>query len=232
MVFKAGENLIEPVKTADGSLTLYVPGLNEHYHSTHGALNESQHVYIRHGLMEFAHCTNPLEILEVGFGTGLNALLTYRAMVKGIHTEISYHALEPFPLSSDLIEVLATSDICEGEEEQQFFRNIHEAEPNGERRLNTSFFLRRYTQKLQEFETEQKFDLIYFDAFAPRVQPELWEEAVFRKLYHLMKPGGILITYCAQGKFKRALVAAGFQVESLPGPAGKREITRGRKSGV
>lgn len=222
---------VQLVFTADGSPTLFVPEFNEHYHSKHGALNESQHVYIEHGLMELAKNTKEVSVLEVGFGTGLNALLTYRALQKEPALKINYHALEPFPLPPAIIESLAESGFLAGEEEEIFFRSIHRVKSGAKNNLGLDFLFVLEQKKLEAFETSQKFDLIYFDAFAPRVQPELWGEEIFLKLFSLLNSEGILISYCAQGAFKRNLKSAGFRVEVLPGPKGKREITRARKLG-
>jgi tRNA U34 5-methylaminomethyl-2-thiouridine-forming methyltransferase MnmC len=228
---RAGELDVELVRTEDGSFTLYVPALKEHYHSTHGALAESQHVYIDSGLMEFAHCPRPLKILEIGFGTGLNALLTFRAAQNNFKEGIDYVGLEPYRLALETIDGIGLSGIFTNEKERNFFAAASRVDSGLRTKMSDNFSLLLEEKKLEDFVLEEKFDLIYFDAFAPAVQPELWEEMIFERLYKAMEPGGVLVTYCAQGKFKRALKAAGFVVEGLPGPKGKREITRARKVG-
>lgn len=216
------------VETADGSHSLYVPALDEQYHSRHGALQESRHVFIDMGLRAAASGGEPLRILEIGFGTGLNALLS---MAWG-GGELRYAAVEAYPLGVEEAGVLNYARLLEGEMEDAAacFGWLHGADwgswqewPGG------GFSLLKMEARIEDFELEGAADLVYFDAFAPDKQPELWTEAVFGKMRDLMAPGGILVTYCAKGAVRRALQAVGFEVERLPGPPGKREMLRARK---
>jgi tRNA U34 5-methylaminomethyl-2-thiouridine-forming methyltransferase MnmC len=205
--------------TEDGSLTLHVPDVDETYHSKHGAVQESMHVFIENGLLTFA--PQPLRILEVGFGTGLNLILTF------LHAEgpIHYTALEPFPLEPDIIHEMQSlySD------NQELFISIHDQEFKADVMLKPGFVLRKERQFLQQFCSESKFDLIYFDAFGPRVEPDLWNTRVLQRCFNLLKPGGVWVSYCAKGEVRRSLQEVGFLIERLPGPPGKREMLRARK---
>ncbi len=210
------------ITTEDGSSSLYLNSIDETYHSTKGALGESLHVYIQNGI---ASLTNTdVSLFEVGFGTGLNALLTYRfALKRGIN--VSYHSLEPYPIPADIYRSLGYT---QNEQENSFFERIHQIEDEPER-FENSFSFRKYTTTLEEFESNLTFDIIYFDAFAPSKQPEIWSGDNLSKCFKLLKRDGILVTYCAQGQFKRDLKSVGFQVEVLPGAMGKKEMVRARK---
>ena len=220
---------LEIRQTKDGSNTLYVPELNEHYHSVHGALQESQHVFIKHGLEYVLSTKKDIKILEVGFGTGLNAILTYPfALAKKAF--IQYDTLEKFPLQPDVVHLLQFDKIILNPELHDVFLKMHNAAWNEPLDLIPYFTMQKMHETLEEFVAPQSYyDLVYFDAFAPEKQPELWSEEMFVKLYNATRPGGVLVTYCAKGSFKRSLKAAGFEVEALPGPPGKREMTRGIK---
>lgn len=216
---------IEIIQSSDGSHTLYNSELKETYHSTHGALQESQHVYIEKGLKLFP-VNAAVNILEVGFGTGLNCLLTLAARES---RNIFYETLEPYPLSKELVRQLNYVDIPLLKTYQEQFVQMHE-DPFGEIiSLNTDFQFRKLNSQIQDITTTDWADLVYFDAFAPSKQPEMWEISVFRKLYNAMKKGGVLVTYCASGQFKRNIKEAGFDIEMLPGPPGKKEMTRAFK---
>jgi tRNA U34 5-methylaminomethyl-2-thiouridine-forming methyltransferase MnmC len=220
---------LEIRQTKDGSNTLYVPELNEHYHSVHGALQESQHVFIKHGLEHVLHLRKDIKILEVGFGTGLNAILTY-PFALAQKAFIQYDTLEKFPLGIDVVEQLHFDKVILNPEMQEVFMELHKAPWNEPVDVIPYFTLQKIHETLEEFVAPQAYyDLIYFDAFAPEKQPELWSDEMFAKLYKATRPGGVLVTYCAKGSFKRSLRAAGFEVEALPGPPGKREMTRGLK---
>lgn len=214
----AGERHI--TQSADGSTTLWVPGLDEHYHSIHGALTESQHVFIEAGLKAIGKST--VRILEVGLGTALNARLTLdQAQQDG--TTIIYDALEKFPLTKEEIAAVGLQGMSK---EAPFLS----ATPGASTQIAEQFTFRLLVEDLKTFEGEQgSYDLIYFDAFAPSAQPDLWTDAVFENMYGLLKPGGALVTYCAKGAVKRSMKAAGFEVEALPGPPRKREMTRAWK---
>lgn len=212
---------IEVRKTKDGSDTLFIPELDEHYHSPWGAISESEHVFIEHGLN---HIKGDISILEVGLGTGLNALLTaYKAFNN--KRKIKYYSLEPFPVS-DLLGSFNFKEI----DPKSYLQEIHNSIWNQEYAINEFFTFNKINQKLLEFNTENKFDLIYYDAFAPNKQPELWEYNAMEKISSVMKIGGILVTYCAASAFKRHLKSLGFTIQKLPGANGKREMTRAVKN--
>ncbi|MCE3296171.1 MAG: hypothetical protein K0R65_1885 [Crocinitomicaceae bacterium] len=214
--------------TADGSKTFFLPELNEYYHSHHGAIQEARHVFLKNGLAEKS-AQKQLSILEVGFGTGLNAFLTaIEAANKQL--EINYTGLEAFPLTSQEAQEMAYTSNPDLELFDDLFSEIHATNWGEFSQINSNFKLKKIKETLQQtsFENES-FDLVYFDAFGPRVQPELWTEALFAKIYAALKPGGILVTYCAKGQVKRDLKSAGFNVETLDGPPGKREMIRAGK---
>jgi tRNA U34 5-methylaminomethyl-2-thiouridine-forming methyltransferase MnmC len=213
--------------TEDGSHTLYNPDLKEHYHSTHGAIQESLHVFIGAGVREAASDRKSLRILEIGFGTGLNCLLTLLESRK-TGLLIEYDGLEPFPLEPELLRELNYISLEGPFSGNPDFERIHSV-TEGHMELEPGFRLHRSRAPVQSAIIPGLADVIYFDAFAPDVQPDMWTEDVFKKLYSILCPGGILVTYCAKGQVKRNLKAAGFAIESLPGPPGKREMTRGRK---
>ncbi len=211
---------VTTVSTGDGTATLFVPSLNEHYHSIHGAVRESLHVFIHAGLQEINQ--EEIRILEVGFGTGLNALLSLSLT----QHPIIYHTIEFHPLSNEVIQTL---NYAENEHDQSMWNLIHEVPWEDEYKINELFRIKKMQVDLLLFSTSEKYDLIYFDAFGPNVQPELWTINIFKKMFELLNPGGILVTYSAKGELKRNLKECGFEVESLPGPPGKREMTRARK---
>jgi tRNA U34 5-methylaminomethyl-2-thiouridine-forming methyltransferase MnmC len=218
------------ITTSDGSHSLYDPRLDEHYHSIHGAIQEARHVYIEAGMNAAVQSISELNILEMGLGTGLNALLTcMEASVQ--QRKVSYTAIEAFPLTSETLDLLNYTELL-GEGSSELFGKIHQCSWETENSIGPYFLLKKLRLSLQDFsptDQEGKFDVIYFDAFGPRVQPELWEQEIFEKMIAVLKPGGILVTYCAKGQVKRNLKAAGFIVETLQGPPGKREMVRGRK---
>ena len=210
-------------KTGDGSTTLYHEALNETYHSVHGALTESRHVFISNGLQYATgiFAVPLLNILEVGFGTGLNAALTLECSVNS-RRRISYFTLEKFPLSQEIRSQLEFPGV-----DTLALQSLHDLPWGNEIKVNPDFsFHKKEADVLQEQFPENYFHVIYFDAFAPGKQPELWTSELFQKLYSALTPGGVLVTYCAKGQFKRDLKQAGFMVESLPGPPGKREMVR------
>lgn len=207
------------LQTADGSWTIHIPEVEETYHSRHGAMQESLHVFINNGLH---HCPQEkMSILEVGLGTGLNVILTLLNTPKSI----DYHGIEPYPIDKKLVEeLMATS-----ESNAQLYRNIHFSPSEDLIFLSDHFTLKKYSIKLLDFNTEKRFDVIYYDAFGPRVEPTLWTIEAMQKCYDLLKPGGIWVSYCAKGEVRRNLIALGFQVERIPGPPGKREMLRAKK---
>jgi tRNA U34 5-methylaminomethyl-2-thiouridine-forming methyltransferase MnmC len=196
---------------------LFIPEVEETYHSTHGAVQESLHVFIENGLK--ACDKEEIRILEVGLGTGLNAALTLQHATKKIH----YCALEPYPLSKEILDELAASRTG------QFEMKFHDSNAEEVISLREDFSFVRIEVGLEEFQTEQKFDVIYYDAFGPRVEPGLWTPVRMQQCFDLLNEGGIFVTYCAKGEVRRNLQAAGFVVERLAGPPGKREMLRGVK---
>ena len=211
------------IRTSDGSHSVYNSLLNEHYHSTFGALRESNHVFIEAGLKSLTVIPKPLRILEVGFGTGLNALFTLLES-KRPDLKIEYTALEPFPLDQIILnELNYISFPCLSDMAPEF--NLMHSVQSGVLDLSENFRLIRSTAGLIDSALTPAH-LIYFDAFAPDVQPELWTAGVFQKLYDCLQPGGVLVTYCAKGEVKRNMKKAGFAIERLAGPPGKREMTR------
>lgn len=218
---------VQLIQTEDGSSSLINLGLNETYHSTHGAIQESKHVFIESGLKPFLVSEkNELSILEIGFGTGLNVLLTVLA-AQQYSTKIYYEAVEAFPLENGIITTLNYPQLLQAE---TLFQEIHQSHWNEVEKIADNFKLNKRATKLEEavFEYE-KFDLIYFDAFAPAKQPEMWELRVLTKITSAMKPNGIFVTYCAKGQVRRDLISLGLTVEKLPGPPGKREMIRAKK---
>ncbi len=217
------------MRTADGSQTIQLPQWGEQYHSMHGALQESYHVFIEAGLYQFSG--RSLDLLEIGFGTGLNALITLKE-APGKNLSVRYTALEAFPVTEPEWNQLEYARLL-GEEFafQPHFERLHQAPWERWVPLTDSFSLRKLKTDLLEFSSQPAFDLIYFDAFGARVQPELWTEPVFESMYRALRPGGVLVTYAAKGSVRRAMQKAGFLVERLPGPVGKREMLRaGRPS--
>jgi tRNA U34 5-methylaminomethyl-2-thiouridine-forming methyltransferase MnmC len=220
------ENL-QLIVTEDGSHSIYNKRLDENYHSRHGAVQESRHVFIEAGLLECSRSKSELSILEVGFGTGLNCFLTFlEAQRSGL--KIHYTAFEPWPLNAEMVEALNYSEQLNALSQRAVFRRMH-ATPEGSFPLGDTFTLSRYKEAMESNAGTNTFDLIYFDAFAPDVQPELWTETVFSRLAARLLPGGVLVTYCAKGEVKRSMKKAGLLIERLPGPPGKREMTRARK---
>jgi len=217
-------------QTKDGSTTLFVPELNEHYHSVNGALQESLHVFVRAGLAHALASHQELRLLEVGFGTGLNALLSLQHLQGQPAKSLQYDTLEKYPLSWDLIQAMQFEKFILQPELLGFLPLLHQAPWEEAVPVSPNFTLRKLKADLKTHVLPQAcYHLIYFDAFAPEKQPGLWTDEVFARLYEALLPGGVLVSYCAKGSFKRSLKAAGFRLEALPGPAGKREMTRARK---
>lgn len=212
--------------TNDGSHTLFVPELDETYHSVHGAVNEAKHVFLKMGMDE--HEASPLRILEIGFGTGLNAFLTaLHANEQG--RSVVYHSIEKYPVAEETIQQLNYAEQIDASY-KDLYNQLHTVSWEEEHKVNDSFTLKKIKGDLTSFDFASKYDVIYFDAFAPNKQDEMWSEAIFQKMYDCLNPKGIIVTYCAKGSVKRTLKAVGFEQENLPGPPGKREMIRGRKS--
>ncbi|MBL7889407.1 MAG: tRNA (5-methylaminomethyl-2-thiouridine)(34)-methyltransferase MnmD [Bacteroidia bacterium] len=216
----------EIIQTADGSHSLYLKELDEHYHSVHGAIQEGIHVFINAGLQ--ACNKEKISILEIGLGTGLNALLTLME-VERFNKQVHYTAIEAFPLEEQLINQLNYVQVLNAGTLREQFERMHTSAWGEEQPLNNKFTLLKLKGQLQTTVFPATYDLIYFDAFGPRVQPEMWTEEIFSKMFTVLAPGGMLVTYCAKGEVKRTLKKVGFVVETLPGPPGKREMVRARK---
>jgi tRNA U34 5-methylaminomethyl-2-thiouridine-forming methyltransferase MnmC len=213
--------------SGDGSHTIFVPEVNEHYHSTFGAINESRHIFIEAGLNFIAQKTDKINILEIGFGTGLNALLTcLEAEKKSLL--INYSSIELFPLKEDVFLKLNYSEQIQYQDIHDIFIRLHQCFWDQEVFFSDHFSLLKMMISLQDYvPVNQYFDLIYFDAFGPDIQPEMWTLDVFKKMASGLKSGGVLVTYSSKGTVKRNMKEAGFIIEKLPGPVGKREILRG-----
>ncbi|MDR2085359.1 MAG: tRNA (5-methylaminomethyl-2-thiouridine)(34)-methyltransferase MnmD [Bacteroidales bacterium] len=213
---------VEIIKTSDNSNSLYVPELEESYHSVNGAVNESRHIFINLGLKYFEG-RESLKIFEMGFGTGLNAFLTYIfARENGINIE--YITCEAFPLDINIVSKLNYSELLSIDNND--YLKLHISKWNEEIKIDENFHLFKINKMMQEIDFKDNFDLIYYDAFSPSKQPELWSEEIFLKLKEHLVAGGVIVTYCAKNSFKRMLKTIGFEVESHPGPVGKREVTR------
>lgn len=213
--------------TGDGSTTIQLEEWNEQYHSKHGAIQEAYHVFIESGLRLVKKPT--INILEIGFGTGLNALITY---LEGLQNQsnINYLGVEAYPVGIDEISALNYIELLGEPKLQAVFEQMH-AIPWGEPSNLAHFFsLEKRQEDFLELDYSDLFNLIYFDAFGPRVQPELWTADMFQKMFKALKDEGILVTYSAKGSVRRALEEVGFDVERLPGPPGKREMLRARKT--
>jgi tRNA U34 5-methylaminomethyl-2-thiouridine-forming methyltransferase MnmC len=217
------------IQTEDGSPSIYLPDMNEHYHSIHGALQESLHVFIQEGLLRQAALRKRLHILEVGLGTGLNCLLSYRFAVEE-DVQISYYALEPYPLKEEEYNRLIYGPPLDDPLYKNAFQALHRLSFKKEMCLSPSFHFIKKEESIQAAVlSENVFNLVYFDAFGPDVQAEMWTEEVFAKVFSSMAVGGMLLTYSAKGSVKRALRSCGFQLEHPRGAAGKREMTRAIK---
>lgn len=214
--------------TQDGSSSLISGKFGEAYHSRHGALQESNHVFIDAGLKHLIeHGKQKINILEIGFGSGLNALLTLTLSTLNPKVKIYYEGLEAYPITETDVKALNYHELL-GIKQKEFNR-LHESEWNKPNMISDCFTFKKNNSKFELFESDQTFDLIYFDAFAPSIQSHLWETPFLKKIFDLCNQGAILVTYCAKGSFKRALKECGFNIEALPGPAKKREMTRAMK---
>jgi tRNA U34 5-methylaminomethyl-2-thiouridine-forming methyltransferase MnmC len=218
----------EIIITEDGSNSLFSIELNESYHSKFGAIRESEHVFIDAGL-KMMTSKSSINILEIGFGTGLNAWLTLLESIER-KIEIHYHTIEPFPIPVSIYSLLNFAEFIEAQIVKGLFTSLHESAWDAEAEINDFFKLNK--QKLQLEDTtliNNFYDLVYYDAFSPEVQPELWTTCIFIKIFNAMKVNGIFVTYSAKGSVRRNLIEAGFEVERIPGPKGKREMIRAFK---
>ncbi len=216
----------EIIHTQDGSTTIHIKEWNENYHSKHGAIQEAKHVFIKNGLALFPN--KSISILEIGFGTGLNAFITFLE-AKDLGQTIDYVGVEAYPISDHEMQSMNYLKELDALESKAIFDKMHSA--NWEEKINLSdgFSLTKRKQFFQDIDDIEKFDLIYFDAFGYRVQPELWSTEIFEKMYKALRPNSILVTYAARGVVKRSMLEVGFTVEKLAGPPGKREMFRAKK---
>ena len=209
----------------DGSHTIYRKDIDETYHSRHGAVQEALHVFISKGLKEIEKSKRPINILEVGFGTGLNALLT----CVNSTSEVNYIGLEANPLSIKVLDSLNYDATVIEDNSQEVFKNIHNSPWETLCSITSLFSIKKVETTIQNFEITQPIDLVYYDAFGPNSQAEMWDISIFEKIYKAMRPQGVFVTYCAKGQVRRDLKSVGFVMERLEGPPGKREMLRGRK---
>ena len=209
--------------TSDGSTTINLPELNEQYHSKNGSINESYHVFINSGLRQVA--SNVVSILEIGFGTGLNCFITYLEAEKEIH----YVGVEAYPVTSEEVEKMNFISVLNAEKDKASFEKIHDIPWEEKHQISNKFSLTKRKQFFEDIDDKNAFNLIYFDAFGARVQPQLWTVEIFRKMFDSLQENGILVTYSAKGSVRRALQEVGFTVERLPGPPAKREMLRAIK---
>ena len=212
--------------TQDGSTTIHLPEWDESYHSKHGAIQEAYHVFIKNGLSLFQN--NSVSILEIGFGTGLNTFITFLEAQKN-NQAIDYVGVEAYPISENEVLKMNYVSTLNAENQRSFFEKIHQCEWENKVLINTNYYLTKRKQFFEDIRDEDKFDLIYFDAFGYRVQPELWSTAIFQKMYNALKNNGVLVTYAARGVIKRNMLEVGFSIEKLPGAPGKREMFRATK---
>jgi len=217
----------EIITTLDGSTTIHLPELKESYHSKHGAIQEAYHVFIKNGLSLFK--SESVSVLEIGFGTGLNAFITYLESQKS-NQNINYVGVEAYPVA--LEEAMQMNYVSElnAVNEAEIFQKMHQCNWQEKHLLSTTFSLTKRKQFFQDINDSAAFDLIYFDAFGYGVQPELWSLEIFKKMFTAIKPKGILVTYACRTSIKNAMKDAGFTVEKLPGAPGKREMLRAFKN--
>ncbi|MBK8599986.1 MAG: tRNA (5-methylaminomethyl-2-thiouridine)(34)-methyltransferase MnmD [Flavobacterium sp.] len=214
--------------TSDGSTTIHLPDWDENYHSKHGAIQEAKHVFIKNGL--YLYENYPIvDILEIGFGTGLNTFITYLESKKR-QQAINYVGVEAYPISAEEVSAMNYAKELHAMDDFSVFQMMHSCAWEENKKLSDFFNLTKRKQFFETIDDQSAFDLIYFDAFGYRVQPELWSVAVFSNMFAALKQNGILVTYAARGVVKRNMIEAGFTVEKLEGPPGKREMFRARKS--
>ena len=211
----------EIITTLDGSTTIHLPDWNESYHSKHGAIQEAYHVFIKNGLSLFKD--NTISVLEIGFGTGLNAFITFLEANKN-NLLIDYTAVEAYPVTVEEAMKMNYLKELDAQKFDYLFKDMHSSSWNEKLILNEHFNFIKQKLFFQDIESQNEFDLIYFDAFGYRVQPELWSTAIFQKMYNALKYKGILVTYAARGVVKRSMQEVGFTVKKMAGPPGKREM--------
>jgi len=216
----------EILRTSDGSTTIHIKDWDECYHSKHGAIQEAKHVFIKNGLALFPN--QNVSILEIGFGTGLNAFITFLE-AQQLNQTIDYVGVEAYPISEEELQSMNYLDELDAVDSKSIFDKMHAMNWDEKNVLSDGFSLTKRKQFFEEIDDVEKFDLIYFDAFGYRVQPELWSVDVFKRMFKSLKNNSVLVTYAARGVIKRNMIEAGFTVEKLAGPPGKREMFRARK---
>ena len=216
----------EIVITGDGSTTIRIPDWNENYHSSHGAIQEAKHVFVTHGLDVFQN-QDEISILEIGFGTGLNAFITFLETLT--KDKVNYVGVEAYPISAAEVAQMNYVSELKAAPYATNFEKMHASDWEHEIAITAQFNLTKRKQFFQDINDKNQYHLIYFDAFGYPLQPELWSEDIFVKMYEALLPGGVLVTYACRSVIKNAMLAAGFSIEKLPGAPGKREMLRATK---
>ena len=217
----------EIIITDDGSTTIRIPDWDENYHSTHGAIQEAKHVFIKNGLDLFQK-QDSISILEIGFGTGLNAFITFLETVN--KEKVNYVGVEAYPISTEEIAQMNYVAELQATQYQAVFDKMHSCDWESQQNITDNFILTKRKQFFQDIADKEQYDLIYFDAFGFPLQPELWSEAIFKKMYEALLPKGTLVTYACRSSIKNAMLSVGFSIEKLPGAPGKREMLRATKN--
>ena len=217
----------EIIITQVGSSSIYIPELDETYHSKLGAIQEAKHVFIKNGLDLFED-SSEISILEIGFGTGLNAFITFLETVN--KEKVNYVGVEAYPISSEEIAQMNYVAELQATQYQAVFDKMHSCDWESQQNITENFILTKRKQFFQDIEDKEQYDLIYFDAFGFPLQPELWSEAIFKKMYEALLPKGTLVTYACRSSIKNAMLSVGFSIEKLPGAPGKREMLRATKN--
>lgn len=214
------------ITTADGSTTIHLEKWNEQYHSKHGAIQEALHVFIENGL-KLVKDTN-ISILEIGFGTGLNAFITF-LKADELRLKVDYHGVEAYPVDKAELNELNYLTELNASTHQEEFELMHSSAWSKKLDISSNFTLTKVRSDFKDLKYREQFNLVYFDAFGPRVQPELWTKEMFEKMFLVLLPNGILTTYSAKGSVRRAMQEVGFTVKRMPGPPGKREMLVAQK---
>ena len=217
----------EIIITDDGSTTIRIPDWDENYHSTHGAIQEAKHVFIKNGLDLFQN-QDSISILEIGFGTGLNAFITFLETLN--KEKVNYVGVEAYPISTEEIAQMNYVTELQAAQYQEIFDKMHTSDWESKQIITDNFILTKRKQFFQDIDDKEQYDLIYFDAFGFPLQPELRSEVIFKKMYDALLPQGTLVTYACRSSIKNAMLTVGFSIEKLPGAPGKREMLRATKN--
>lgn len=216
----------EIIITNDGSTTIHIPDWNENYHSTHGAIQEAKHVFIKNGL-DLLQNQKSISLLEIGFGTGLNAFITFLETLD--KEKVNYVGVEAYPISTEEIAQMNYVSELQATQYQVIFDKMHSCDWESQQNITNNFILTKRRQFFQDIDDKEQYDLIYFDAFGFPLQPELWSEVIFKKMFDALLPNGVLVTYACRTSIKNAMLSVGFSIEKLPGAPGKREMLRAIK---